>query len=144
MGIVSALTICTYNFSIRIINTKTPFGFLLYTFEFGLNCFSKRIHVFFAKRQILSHEETLHSGITVSVLRKGLKKTVHNIQLDGVSKNVGRNAVETLKYTGRKGNAKYIHKINITFVHYYCICTVHVVRSLNCHYQHMHNFNVID
>ena len=22
------------------------------------------------------------------------------------------------------------------------ICTVHVVRSLNCQYQHMHNFNV--
>ena len=26
----------------------------------------------------------------------------------------------------------------------YCICTVHVIRSLNCQYQHMHNFNVID
>jgi hypothetical protein len=25
---------------------------------------------------------------------------------------------------------------------YYCICTVHVIRSLNCQYQHMHNFNV--
>ena len=24
----------------------------------------------------------------------------------------------------------------------YCICTVHVIRSLNCQYQHMHNFNV--
>jgi len=24
----------------------------------------------------------------------------------------------------------------------YCICTVHVVRSLNCQYQHMHDFNV--
>jgi len=24
-----------------------------------------------------------------------------------------------------------------------CICTVHVIRSLNCQYQHMHNFNVI-
>jgi hypothetical protein len=23
-----------------------------------------------------------------------------------------------------------------------CICTVHVIRSLNCQYQHMHNFNV--
>ena len=22
----------------------------------------------------------------------------------------------------------------------YCICTVHVIRSLNCQYQHMHNF----
>ena len=27
---------------------------------------------------------------------------------------------------------------------YYCICTVHVIRSLNCQYQHKHNFNVID
>ena len=25
----------------------------------------------------------------------------------------------------------------------YCICTVHIIRSLNCQYQHMHNFNVI-
>ena len=25
---------------------------------------------------------------------------------------------------------------------HYCICTVHVIRSLNCQYQHMHNFNV--
>ena len=24
----------------------------------------------------------------------------------------------------------------------YCICTVHVIRLLNCQYQHMHNFNV--
>ena len=24
----------------------------------------------------------------------------------------------------------------------YCICTVHVIRSHNCQYQHMHNFNV--
>ena len=24
----------------------------------------------------------------------------------------------------------------------YCICTVHLIRSLNCQYQHMHNFNV--
>ena len=24
----------------------------------------------------------------------------------------------------------------------YCICTVHVIRSLNCQYQHMHNFSV--
>jgi len=83
VGIVSALTIGTCNFSIRIINTKTPFGFLLYTFELGLRCFSKRIHIFFAKRQILSHEETLHSGITVNMLREFLKKTVHKIQFDG-------------------------------------------------------------
>jgi len=26
----------------------------------------------------------------------------------------------------------------------YCICTVHVIRSLSRQYQHMHNFNVID
>ena len=25
---------------------------------------------------------------------------------------------------------------------HYCICTVHVIRSLNCQYEHMHNFNV--
>ena len=25
---------------------------------------------------------------------------------------------------------------------HYCIYTVHVIRSLNCQYQHMHNFNV--
>ena len=29
-------------------------------------------------------------------------------------------------------------------INHYCICTVHVIRSLNCQYQHMHNFNVID
>jgi len=73
MGLASVL------FSIDIINTKTQFGFLLCTFEFGLHCFSKRIHILFAKIQILSHEETLHSGITVSSLRKYLKKTVSKI-----------------------------------------------------------------
>ena len=25
---------------------------------------------------------------------------------------------------------------------HYCICTVHVISSLNCQYQHMHNFSV--
>ena len=31
-----------------------------------------------------------------------------------------------------------------TKLYYYCVCTVHVIRLLNCQYQHMHNFNVID
>jgi len=28
------------------------------------------------------------------------------------------------------------------FNFHYCICTVHVIRSLYCQYQHMHNLNV--
>ena len=32
--------------------------------------------------------------------------------------------------------------IRITKPDNYCVYTVHVVRSLNCQYQHMHNFNV--
>ena len=27
-------------------------------------------------------------------------------------------------------------------ISHYCVCTVHVIRSLNYQYQHMHNFNV--
>ena len=33
-------------------------------------------------------------------------------------------------------------RVSKLIIIYYCICTVHVVRSLNCQYQHMHNFNV--
>ena len=33
--------------------------------------------------------------------------------------------------------------IQANFIYsYFCICAVHVIRSLNCQYQHMYNFNV--
>ena len=35
----------------------------------------------------------------------------------------------------------YLHLYEVPH-NYYCICTVHVIRSHNCQYQHMHNFNV--
>ena len=35
------------------------------------------------------------------------------------------------------------HKTSLQYgQNYYCICTVHVIRSHNCQYQHMHNFSV--
>ena len=32
--------------------------------------------------------------------------------------------------------------VSTSVADHYCVCTVHVIRSLNCQYQHMHNFNV--
>ena len=35
-----------------------------------------------------------------------------------------------------------LHPKTYSSTNHYCICTVHVTRSLICQYQHMHNFNV--
>jgi len=47
------------------------------------------------------------------------------------------------------GNSNLIFRLELVSEHVLnlisCfVCTVHVIRSLNCQYQHMHNFNVID
>ena len=62
----------------------------------------------------------------------------------GFFENVRRNfkfCYNMTRITGTLHEDRYTFLI-ITRSFLYCICTVHVIRSLNCQYQHMQNFNV--